>query len=406
MDFGIGHSEKIEDWAYRSVHEMTTIAKTVVEHANGRTPARSYFSGGSTGGQQALSEAQRYPADYDGIVAGDPGNNRINLIYGFLSAWLATHDLDATPILPSAKLSAMARAAVGACDKNDGLEDGLIADPRMCRFDPSVLACKGEETDACLTPRQIEAANKVYAGAKTKSGQQLYPGWAPGSEAGWGTYITNPKEPVRIGLFRGWVFQDASWNPRSFDWDKDVATVNAKYPFLNALATDFSAFKSRGGKLIMYTGLADRSCRRSTRSRTTRASRRRWAGPTQSGRSSDSFPRPGWRTAAAGRARIRSTHWLRSRRGSTRVSLPTRFPRHTRPAAMSIAHVHCARILPWPNTKVRAASTMQPTSAASSVDRHRRAFLNRLQSTHHRIRVTRLIRDSRGSALCPPTPSR
>jgi feruloyl esterase len=257
MDFGIGHSEKIEDWAYRSVHEMTTIAKTVVEHANGRTPARSYFSGGSTGGQQALSEAQRYPADYDGIVAGDPGNNRINLIYGFLSAWLATHDLDATPILPSAKLSAMARAAVGACDKNDGLEDGLIADPRMCRFDPSVLACKGEETDACLTPRQIEAANKVYAGAKTKSGQQLYPGWAPGSEAGWGTYITNPKEPVRIGLFRGWVFQDASWNPRSFDWDKDVATVNAKYPFLNALATDFSAFKSRGGKLIMYTGLAD-----------------------------------------------------------------------------------------------------------------------------------------------------
>ena len=109
----------------------------------------------------------------------------------------------------------------------------------------------------CLTPRQIDAATKVYAGAKTKSGQQLYPGWAPGSEAGWGTYITNPKEPVRIGLFRGWVFQDPSWDPRSFDWDKDVATVNAKYSFLNAMATDYSAFQSRGGKLIMYTGLAD-----------------------------------------------------------------------------------------------------------------------------------------------------
>ena len=120
-----------------------------------------------------------------------------------------------------------------------------------------MLACKGDETDACLTPRQIDAAKKVYAGAKTKSGQQLYPGWAPGSEAGWGTYITNPKEPVRIGLFRGWVFQDPSWDPRSFDWDKDVATVNAKYPFLNAMATDYSAFQSRGGKLIMYTGLAD-----------------------------------------------------------------------------------------------------------------------------------------------------
>jgi len=257
MDFGIGHPEKIVDWAYRAVHEMTTIARTVVERAKGRAPARSYFSGCSTGGQQALSEAQRFPTDYDGIVAGDPGNNRVNLIYGFLWSWLATHDVNGTPILSSAKLPELARAAVAACDKNDGLEDGLIADPRACRFDPSVLACKADETDACLTPRQIDAAKKVYAGAKTKAGQQLYPGWSFGSEAGWGTYITNPKEPVRIGLFRGWVFQDPSWDPRSFDWDKDVATVNAKYPFLNAMATDYSAFQSRGGKLIMYTGLAD-----------------------------------------------------------------------------------------------------------------------------------------------------
>jgi tannase/feruloyl esterase/alpha/beta hydrolase family protein len=257
MDFGIGHPEKIVDWAYRSVHEMTTIAKTVIERGKGRAPARSYFSGCSTGGQQALSEAQRYPADYDGIIAGDPGNNRINLIYGFLWSWLATHDTDGTPILPSAKLSPLANAAVATCDKDDGLEDGLIGDPRTCRFDPSVLACNGSETDACLAPRQIEAVKKVYAGAKTKNGQQLYPGWVRGSEAGWGTYITNPKEPVRIALFRGWVFQDPSWDPRSFDWDTDVATVNAKYPFLNAMATDYRAFKARGGKLIMYTGLAD-----------------------------------------------------------------------------------------------------------------------------------------------------
>ena len=99
---------------------MTTIAKTVVERVKGRAPAQSYFSGCSTGGQQALSEAQRYPADYDGIVSGDPGNNRINLIYGFLWSWLATHDTDGTPILPSAKLPALAKAAVAACDKNDG----------------------------------------------------------------------------------------------------------------------------------------------------------------------------------------------------------------------------------------------------------------------------------------------
>jgi hypothetical protein len=257
LDFGIGHPEKIADWAYRSVHEMTTIAKAVVERAKGRAPSKSYFSGCSTGGQQALSEAQRYPTDYDGVVAGDPGNNRINLIYGFLWSWLATHDSDGVPILPTAKLPALAKAAVSACDRNDGVEDGIIGDPRRCSFDPVVLACKGTDTDACLTAEQVEAARKVYAGAKSRSGQQLYPGWAPGSEAGWGTYITNPKEPVRIGLFRGWVFDNTGWDPRSFDWDKDVATVNAKYPMLNAMATDYSAFKARGGRLIMYTGLAD-----------------------------------------------------------------------------------------------------------------------------------------------------
>jgi hypothetical protein len=257
MDFGIGHPEKIVDWAYRAVHEMTTIAKTVVERGKGRAPARSYFSSCSTGGHQALSEAQRYPADYDGIVAGAPGNNRINLIYGFLWAWLATHEADGTPILRRAKLPALASAAVAACDKDDGLEDGLIGDPRTCRFDPSVLACKGEETDACLTPRQIAAVQQVYGGAKTTSGRPLYPGWPRGSEAGWGTYIIDPKEPVRTGLFRDWVFQDPSWDPRSFDWDKDVETVDAKYPFLNATGTDYSAFRARGGKLIMYTGSAD-----------------------------------------------------------------------------------------------------------------------------------------------------
>jgi feruloyl esterase len=257
MDFGIGHPEKIIDWAHRSIHEMTVIAKAVVERAMGRAPARSYFTGCSTGGQQGLSEAQRYPADYDGIVAGNPGNNRVNLILGFLWSWLATHAADGSAILPSTKLPALSRAAIAACDGNDGLEDGLIADPRTCRFDPLALACSGAETDACLTPPQVEAARRVYAGARTRSGQQLYPGWAPGSEAGWGTYITNPKEPVRIGLFRGWVFGNPAWDPHTFDWDRDVTTVTAKYPFLNAMSTDYGAFRARGGKLIMYTGLAD-----------------------------------------------------------------------------------------------------------------------------------------------------
>jgi hypothetical protein len=257
MDFGIGHPEKIVDWAHRAVHEMTTIAKAVVERARGRAPLRSYFTGCSTGGQQGLSEAQRYPADYDGIVAGDPGNNRIPLIYGFLWSWLATHDASGRATLPAAKLPALAKAAVAACDRNDGLEDGLIGDPRACRFDPAVLACAAAETDSCLTASQIDAARKVYAGARARDGRQLYPGWAPGSETGWGQYIVNPAAPVRVGLFRDWVFKNPSWDPRTFDWDKDVAAVDAAFPMLNAMATDYTAFNARGGKLIMYTGLAD-----------------------------------------------------------------------------------------------------------------------------------------------------
>jgi len=257
MDFGAGHPEKIADWAHRAVHEMTVIAKVVIEKARGRAPVHTYFSGCSTGGQQALSEAQRYPADYDGIAAGAPGNNRVRLIDGFLWSWLATHDAAGRPTLPAAKLPALSKAAVAACDRNDGVEDGLIGDPRACRFDPAALACAGAETDSCLTPVQVDAARKVYAGAKTRDGRQLYPGWVPGSEAGWGQYLINPTAPARVGLFRDWVFRNPSWDPRTFDWDKDVATVDAAYPVLNAISTDYSAFKSRGGKLIMYTGLAD-----------------------------------------------------------------------------------------------------------------------------------------------------
>ncbi len=258
MDFGVGHPEKIIDWSYRAVHVMTDVAKVVVRSHQGRLPERSYFSGCSTGGQQALSEAQRYPADYDGIVAGDPGNDRLNLIYGFLWSWLATHDEQGQAILPSSKLPPIAAAAMAACDAIDGLRDGIIGDPRACHFDPASIACKGEDGPGCLTRPQIDAVKKVYDGAKNpRTGTQIFPGWARGSEQGWGTYITNPREPVRVGLFRGWAFHDPAWDMRSFDWDRDVAFVNAALPAVSALSTDLAAFKARGGKLVMYTGLAD-----------------------------------------------------------------------------------------------------------------------------------------------------
>ncbi len=168
MDFGVGHPEKIIDWAYRSIHEMTAIAKTVVEASRGRGPAQSYFSGCSTGGQQALSEAQRFPADYDGIVAGDPGNNRVNLIYGFLWSWLATHDASGAPILTSAKLPALTKAAVAACDRDDGLQDGLIGEPRACHFDPAGTGLRGHRDRGVPDASANRRGEKGLCGRKNK----------------------------------------------------------------------------------------------------------------------------------------------------------------------------------------------------------------------------------------------
>jgi feruloyl esterase len=258
LSFGSGHPERIADWSYRAVHVMAETSKLIVRSALERFPSHNYFSGCSTGGQQALSEAQRYPLDFDGIVAGDPAWNRLNLIYAFLWSWMATHRDDGTPILASAKLPALADAAMQSCDAKDGLKDGLIGDPRDCRFDPAVLACKGAETDACLTPLQVEAAAKVYGGLKhPRTGAQIFPGWAVGSELGWRGYITEPKSPVRGELFSQWAFHDPSWERRTFDWDRDVDYINTQLPFVSALSTDLRAFRDRGGKLLMYTGLAD-----------------------------------------------------------------------------------------------------------------------------------------------------
>jgi len=156
LGFGTGHPEKINDWAFRAVHVMTETAVLVVRSYYGRLPAHSYFSGCSTGGQQALTEAQRFPRDYDGILAGDPGNNRVRLNIGFLWSWLAAH-ADASAPLPASKLALINKAAIAACDAADGVKDGMIGEPLSCKFDPAVLQCSGEDHADCLTTSQVAA---------------------------------------------------------------------------------------------------------------------------------------------------------------------------------------------------------------------------------------------------------
>ena len=257
LKFGLGHPEKINDWAWRAVHVMTDTAKLVLRSYYGRFAAHAYFSGCSTGGQQALTEAQRFPGDYDGILAGDPGNNRVRLNVGFLWSWLAANG-NPGATLPASKLPLLHKAVVAACDELDGVKDGIIGDPRACRFDPAALECGGEDRADCLTKGQLAAVRAIYDGAKNpRTGDRLYSGWARGSEAGWTGYFVGQREPARLDFWRYWVFHDPGWDFRSFDFDRDVAYADFTMAFLVANDPDLSRFQSRGGRLLIYQGWAD-----------------------------------------------------------------------------------------------------------------------------------------------------
>jgi len=266
LKFGVGHPEKIDDWAYRAVHVMTETSKLIVRdyYGRGRFATYAYFAGCSTGGHQALSEAQRYPDDYDGIVAGDPGNNRTHLIAGFLWSWLAVYK-DPVDTLPAEKLPMITRAVTAACDDADGLKDGIIDDPRRCNFDPGVLLCQGADHASCLTAPQVTALRKIYAGAKNpRTGEQLFAGWPLGSESvngaligGWTGYIVGHEEPSRADFLRYWVFNDPNWDPRTFDFDRDMAYTDTKMAVVNANDPKLKPFKDHKGKLVMYHGWAD-----------------------------------------------------------------------------------------------------------------------------------------------------
>jgi feruloyl esterase len=257
LKFALNHPGKIDDWGWRAVHEMTAAAKLILHATYGHFAAHSYFAGCSTGGHQALMEAQRFPADYDGIVAGDPGNNRVRLNMGFLWSWLALNKEPAAS-LPAAKLPLINRAAIAACDAQDGIKDGLISEPLRCKFDPATLLCHDAATETCLTAPQVEAVRKIYDGAKNpRTGEQLFAGWVRGSELGWSGYFVGHPEPARTDFWRYWVFGDPAWDPRTFDFDKDAAWAVTAMASIDANNPDLSAFKARGGKLVMYSGWAD-----------------------------------------------------------------------------------------------------------------------------------------------------
>lgn len=259
--WALGHPEKVVDWAYRSVHVMTVASKQIVKAYYGQPAKLAYWDGCSTGGKQGLTEAQRYPDDYDAIVAGAPANYITHLQAGseYLS-WVSLKDGVTGPeYIPPAKYKVLHEAALKACDALDGVKDGVIEDPMLCHFNPKVIECKGADGPDCLTGPQVKTAQEIYGGAKYNNGKQIYPGLEPGSELEW-RYMAAGPEPAAIGtgFFQDMVFDNPNWDFRAFNPDHDTRYADKKIgSMINAIDPNLSAFEEHGGKLLMYHGWAD-----------------------------------------------------------------------------------------------------------------------------------------------------
>jgi feruloyl esterase len=256
--FALGHPEKVVDFGYRAVHETTVKAKAIIAAFYGDAPKFSYWQGCSSGGKQGLKEAQRFPSDYDGIIAGAPANNWVHLAASGVWIWQANHSGDAE-VLSREKMQVLHKAALDACDSRDGVSDGVIDNPQSCRFDPETVRCKGTETATCLTGPEVQAAKKIYAGPKNpRTGEQIFPGLESGSELGWWMYGSGEDPPITASHFRYLVFKDASWKAGQLNFDSDITLADKLDDgLITATNPNLTAFFAHGGKLILYHGWTD-----------------------------------------------------------------------------------------------------------------------------------------------------
>jgi len=253
FSWALGHPEKLLDFQSRSLQEMTNVGKAITAARYGKSPERSYFQGCSTGGRQALTVAQRFPSAYDAIVAGAPANNWTAL----MALSLIIEQSLGPDGLPVEKLGLLQEAAIAACDGDDGFADRVISLPEQCGYDPGSLACGSKETDGCLSPVELEAARRIYAGVVTAEGTVHTPGTGPASEPGWAFY-TAPGSSFGSSYFRYVVMADPNWDPSTFDLERDLARATPlDDDGLEAMGPNLSEFVAAGGKLLLYHGTTD-----------------------------------------------------------------------------------------------------------------------------------------------------
>ncbi len=272
--WALNHPERQENFGHRAVHLTAEAAKSIIAHYYDRAPDYSYFVGCSRGGGQAMMESQRYPDDFDGIVAAAPAYDWTGITAGFVQnqqAIYPTGDVDA-PVLTPDTLELLGSSILAACDGDDGVVDGAMTDPRRCGFNPADLPrCAGDEAaSGCVTSAQLAAIERVYEGP-TSNGEPIYHGFNYGGEndpGGWDSWVVategrratgvpNAQYGFGTELFKYFVFSDPEWDYTQYDFSTWAEDTAATAGILNATSTDLSAFRDRGGKIIYWTGWSD-----------------------------------------------------------------------------------------------------------------------------------------------------
>jgi feruloyl esterase len=257
--FALGHPEKVIDFGYRAVHEMTAKAKVVVDAFYGKPPSLSIWNGCSQGGRQGVAAAVRYPADFDAVIAGAPAVNYMHLHAGRMAINRA---VNATPaaVIPPAKYAVIHQAVVAACDARDGVADGVIENPGTCTFDPQVLQCSAQDDGRCLTAAQVASARLMYAGAAHPvTRAEVLPGLARGSELGWAVIGSPAPITYAADAFKYIIARDPAWEASRFDPALDLDRAQAADPddVLGSTDVNLRPFFARGGKLLLYHGWSD-----------------------------------------------------------------------------------------------------------------------------------------------------
>jgi len=263
--WAVGHPEKVIDFGYRALKETTEVAKDIIRAYKLGGPRRSYFMGCSDGGREALMEAQRFPHDFDGIVAGSPANFWTHLFTGFVWNEQALAEV-ATGDLTQADLNVLSNAVLKQCAGRDGglNTDSFLNNPPACRFDVRKLACSGQNAGSCLTDDKIEAVQNIFSGPR-----KIFPGYGPGGEASafvdWPLWITDNGNPAASlqglfgnSFFQNMVFPNSGWTPGTYSAAENARAADSRVgSILNSTNPNLGAFKSRGGRLIQYAGWSD-----------------------------------------------------------------------------------------------------------------------------------------------------